>query len=149
MPEFWDKQQSLVFLGPWCRRHDCRRDWEDLQAQTLPSPWDDREKFHAAAEYLDRRMERILQPLADYLNTQLLHSGDLRYWRILIGTWLMHSLQQHAGGMEGTRFNAPYRRFFWQPKDFAERVGRRLERTFKRGLERNLRSDTLMAIARL
>ena len=93
LPEFWDPEREILFLGPWCRRQDRRRDWEGLRAQTLPSPWEDRERFHAAAEYLDRRMEQILPPLAERLNSHLGHPGDLRYWRILIGTWLMHSLQ--------------------------------------------------------
>lgn len=35
---------------------------------------------------------------------------------------LVPGLEQHVGGAEGTRFNAPYRRFFWQPKDFPELV---------------------------
>lgn len=92
LSEFWDKQEEVLFLGPWCRRFDRRRDWQELRAETLPSPWEDRERFHAAAEYLDARVEQILPPLADCLNTHLGHSGNPRYWRILIGTWLMHSL---------------------------------------------------------
>ena len=35
---------------------------------------------------------------------------------------LVARLEQHVGGVEGTRFDAPYRRYFWQPKDFAELV---------------------------
>lgn len=33
---------------------------------------------------------------------------------------LVPGLEQHAGGAEGTRFNAVYRPFFWQPKSFEE-----------------------------
>ena len=35
---------------------------------------------------------------------------------------LVPGLEKHAGGTEGTRFNAPYRRFFWQPKDLPELI---------------------------
>jgi len=35
---------------------------------------------------------------------------------------LVPGLERHAGGGEGTRFNAPYRHFFWQPKEIAELV---------------------------
>lgn len=35
---------------------------------------------------------------------------------------LVPRLEQHVGGAEGTRFNAPYRSFFWQPKDLAELI---------------------------
>lgn len=71
LPEFWDKQGRLLFLGPWCQRDDRRLNWEDLHTQTLPSPWDAPERFHAAVEYLNRRMEQILLPLADCLKRRL------------------------------------------------------------------------------
>ncbi len=35
---------------------------------------------------------------------------------------LVPRLEQHVGGAEGTRFNAPYRGFFWQPKEMAELI---------------------------
>lgn len=92
LSEFWaPAPEPLLFLGPWCRRHDRRQEWAG-RGEMLPSPWEDRKKFHAAAEYLDRQMEWILPPLAECLNIHLDHSGNSRYWRILIGTWLMHSL---------------------------------------------------------
>lgn len=92
LSEFWDTRDELLFLGPWCLRHDRRGDWEGLRRSMMPSPWEDREKFHAAAVYLDRQQERLLPALADCLNRLLGESGDLRYWRILAGPWLMHSL---------------------------------------------------------
>lgn len=92
LTEFWDRGEEILLLGPWCRRPDRRSDWEGLRARMLPSPWDDRERFHDAAEYLDRRMEEILLPLSEALNGLLRQRGSVRYWRILLGTWLLHSL---------------------------------------------------------
>ena len=90
LSEFWDKDQEILFLGPWCLRYDRRSDWESLNYRVLPSPWDDRERFQRVPAYLDVSYERILDQLAEYLNTVHQVSFEKRYWRILIGPWLFH-----------------------------------------------------------
>jgi putative transferase (TIGR04331 family) len=87
--EFWDREDEIVFLGPWCRRYDRRADWESLRYTTMPSPWDDRKRYYDAASYLDACGERMLVRLADYLNAAHDVSYTTRYWRIVIGQWLM------------------------------------------------------------
>jgi putative transferase (TIGR04331 family) len=92
LSDFWDTSQDILFLGSWCQRHANRAEWEGLKYQTMPSPWNDRVLFHAAAEYLDASGERMLVKLSDYLNS--IHGLDKtqRYWRILIGPWLRQAL---------------------------------------------------------
>lgn len=90
--EFWDRSQELLCLGTWCLRHDRRADWEGLQWQVLPCPWDDRERFNRAAQELDVVGERLLSCLADYLNAAHGVSHAVAYWRVLIGPWLLHYL---------------------------------------------------------
>lgn len=92
LTEFWDTQDELLMLGPWCLRYDRRSIWQGLRYHLLPRPWDDRQRFYEAVRYLDACGERVLQRLADYLNGAHGVSHDLRYWRVLLGPWLMHYL---------------------------------------------------------
>src|SRR5437870_5613060 len=55
----------------------------------MPSPWDDRERFYQAASYIEGCSEALLRQLSDYLNG--IHGTDCseRYWRIVLGPWLI------------------------------------------------------------
>jgi putative transferase (TIGR04331 family) len=92
LSEFWKTDEEILFLGAWCLRHDRQKEWEGLKYQVLPSPWDDRKRFYDACAYLDESYERLLGHLCEYLNAVHGVSFSLRYWRILIGPWLLHSL---------------------------------------------------------
>ena len=92
LSEFWDKEQEILFLGSWCLRQDKPREWESLKYSVMPSPWDDRDRFYEATRYLDECYERMLSQMADYLNAAHQVSCSERYWRILIGPWLLHYL---------------------------------------------------------
>ncbi|MBI2104112.1 MAG: hypothetical protein HYT90_00825 [Candidatus Omnitrophica bacterium] len=92
LSDFWDTQEELLFLGPWCLREDRRQEWEGLRYQLLPNPWEDRQRFDDSAAYLDAYGERLLGSLTDYLNAAHRVSHGTRYWRILIGPWLIHYL---------------------------------------------------------
>ena len=65
LADFWDTSDEILFLGSWCLRYDRRRDWQGLRYRVLPSLWDDRRRFYAAAEYLDECAEGILKRLTD------------------------------------------------------------------------------------
>ena len=92
LSDFWDNRDEMLFLGSWCLRHDQRDVWSRLRYRVLPSPWNDRERFYQAAETLDQCGERMLTLLSDRLNTLHGIQAPLRYWRILIGPWLVHHL---------------------------------------------------------
>jgi hypothetical protein len=110
LSEFWDRDDEILFLGAWCLRRDRQSEWADLRFRVLPSPWADRERFHADAERVSALYEDVLAEVADFLN----HVHDVRhprrYWRILVGPWLLRYLhpaydryvhllraQQHCG----------------------------------------------------
>lgn len=111
LTEYWDKEQELLILGAWCLRYDRRHEWETLKCQVMPCPWDDRKRFHDAADYLDEVAERMLVRLAEYLNAVHKVSYGSRYWRLLVGPWLIlfvhavydryvllsEAFRQHAG----------------------------------------------------
>lgn len=90
LSEFWDKDQGILFLGPWCLQYRNRSQWENLKYKVMDNPWDDRGKFYKATSYLDDFNERLLGCLTDVLNKTHGVSYDKRYWRILIGPWLFH-----------------------------------------------------------
>jgi putative transferase (TIGR04331 family) len=91
LSEFWDREQRMLFLGSWCLRYERRQEWKDLQYEVMSCPWDDREQFHASAAYLDQFCEKILPVLAAYLGELHGERRSLRFWRILLGPWLMVS----------------------------------------------------------
>ncbi|HEV8661311.1 MAG TPA: LIC12162 family protein, partial [Thermoanaerobaculia bacterium] len=93
LDEFWNKDADrILFLGTWCLRFDSRHRWKTLRYEVLPSPWNDRRRFYEAAAYVDELGERLLPPLARYLNSVHGEQRSDRYWRILVGVWLMHAV---------------------------------------------------------
>ena len=94
LQKFWDPSaEEVLFLGEWCLRYDCRRDWQDLNYVILPHPWDDREAMHQAAAYEEEVYEELLEALADFLNQAHGEEHSRQYWRIIIGPWLLHFIQ--------------------------------------------------------
>ena len=92
LTEFWNKDEEILFLGPWCKRYERREEWESLSYQTFPCLWDDRERFFSAIAYLDQCFERLLRELTSFFNELHQVSFSTRYWRILLGSWLLKGL---------------------------------------------------------
>ena len=85
----WVYDRPVLFLGDWCQLYSRRSKWMDMDGVVLPYHWSDREKLQHDYQYLAQLYERLLPILAQKLNE--LHSvkHDLRYWRILVGPWLL------------------------------------------------------------
>jgi putative transferase (TIGR04331 family) len=85
---FWKTDDSILFLGEWCKLFSQRRVWEKLDYKVLPYHWDNREKLYHDYLSLDRLIEEVLRQMTVLLNE--IHGVDrsLRYWRIIIGPWL-------------------------------------------------------------
>lgn len=92
LSEFWDKDDPILFLGSWCLPYGGNSRWSYPNARVMSSPWNDRERFYEATRYLDSYNEQLLSHLTDYLNGVHRVCFDQRYWRILIGPWLLHYL---------------------------------------------------------
>jgi len=90
LSEFWDKKQEILFLGRACLLQDRKEEWEALDYQVMPSPWDDRSRFDESVKYLDELGERMLDCMTSYLNDVHGIRHSKRYWRIVIGPWLLH-----------------------------------------------------------
>jgi putative transferase (TIGR04331 family) len=94
LSEFWNLEaQKILFLGSWCLCYDNRKEWENLNYEVLPHPWDDRERMYRDAEYQNETYEDLLKILSNFLNEAHGEKHDSRYWRIIIGPWLLHYIQ--------------------------------------------------------
>jgi putative transferase (TIGR04331 family) len=92
LEEFWDTTKPIVFLGEWCLLYGRRSFWEPLAGRLLESPFDSGEAARAAYHYVNGVYERILPLLGDVLNSIHGTRHDRRYWRIILGPWLLFYL---------------------------------------------------------
>ncbi len=79
----------MLFLGEWCFRYDRREALKGLNYQLTPSlgvDWSDRRRVIRESIQL---LEKILPELVAALNSWHGTSHSLRYWRILLGHWLL------------------------------------------------------------
>jgi putative transferase (TIGR04331 family) len=92
LEEFWDTTKPIVFLGEWCLLYARRSFWEPLGGRLLKSPLDTSEAARAAYRYVNGIYERILPLLGDVLNAVHGTRHGRRYWRIVLGPWLLFYL---------------------------------------------------------
>lgn len=85
----WNDQGDITFLGEWCRRHEVASKWKERNHRVLPYHWDDRERLQQDFEYLKCLSVDWLPILADALNGIHGTSYSDRYWKILVGPWLL------------------------------------------------------------
>jgi putative transferase (TIGR04331 family) len=84
----WIVDRPVLFLGEWCRRYDRRHVWERMDAQTA-APFGTRAEQRAQAiEYVHRLSSQLLEELAAALNRFHGATHSVRYWHILLGSWL-------------------------------------------------------------
>ena len=86
---FWRTDEKILFLGEWCRLYSQKHIWSKLDHQVLPYHWNDRKKLYEDSLYLNSIYEGCLKNLSSRLNK--LHGVNYspRYWRILLGPWLL------------------------------------------------------------
>lgn len=87
--DFCDRSGPRLFLGSWCvpwTERNARMQPGDV---VMPSIWDDRTRFYDATRYADQCAERLLKGLGTYLDNVHAEGRGLRYWRIVLGTWVI------------------------------------------------------------
>jgi putative transferase (TIGR04331 family) len=103
----WRTDCPVLCLGEWCRTYGRSDAWLKLRAEVAPYHWDDREKLYRDYLYLHELHEVLLTELSDALNAFHGTQYSRRYWRILVGPWLLYFAQmlfdrwtmiQHAVG---------------------------------------------------
>ena len=90
--KFWDlKNPNLVLAGEWCRHST---DTQSSKIRVLPYLWDDVHEVHKAQIYCNNIYEDILAQIAMLLNQYLNIDKEVKYYRIMLGNWLIHFIHQ-------------------------------------------------------
>jgi putative transferase (TIGR04331 family) len=84
-----NKNEPVLFLGNWCKLYSRKDVWSEKDSDIVPYHWDNREKLYKDFLYLIDLYELLLEELSDKLNSIHGVNYSLRYWRILVGPWLM------------------------------------------------------------
>lgn len=94
LKEFWDERDEVLILGPWCVRFEDPAWLSGIRHRMLPNVWDDRARLERCALYAQDVQRPLLDALTAYLNG--VHGTALspRYWRILLGAWLLYYTHQ-------------------------------------------------------
>lgn len=86
--KFWDKDDEILFLGPWCMDYSRKDVWQQLNYTLLPNPWEQRADLDTAWHITQSVYDRMMDKLTDTLNDIHGSSHDRRYWELLTGAWL-------------------------------------------------------------
>jgi len=87
----WPKNddEPILFLGEWCKLFSRKERWSVLDSCTVSYHWDDRKKLLNDSNYLHNLTELLLGDLSVKLNEMHGVNYSDRYWRILVGYWLL------------------------------------------------------------
>ena len=88
----WGSDEEIVFLGEWCKPYDSGLPLEGRVHSTVPFHWSDDKKLKSDHDYLMVLFERVLNGLVCRLNDYHGVNRTSRYWRIILGHWLLHYL---------------------------------------------------------
>ncbi len=89
----WRTDIPVLYLGAWCCSYSRTIPREGPQAEIVPYHWDDRSKLYSDYLYLRELHEVLLLELSEALNYFHGTQHSSRYWRILIGPWLLYFTQ--------------------------------------------------------
>ncbi|MDD5108774.1 MAG: LIC12162 family protein [Candidatus Omnitrophica bacterium] len=92
--EFWNTDEAILLLGPWCLMGEKSRKLIDTKTYPIvPSPWKPAKKVKNAADLCHDIYENVLPELSEQLN--LVHDVGYseKYWRVLIGPWLTQFIE--------------------------------------------------------
>lgn len=92
LEDFWDTSKQLLFLSKGCLRHSRKSIWLPLNGTVMESPWIDKQKLSESYNYVMAIYERLFPLIAESLNSMHGKKWSERYWRIVIGPWLLFYL---------------------------------------------------------
>ncbi len=90
---FWKTDKPILFLGEWCKLYSQKSTWLELSHQVMPYPWDNRQDMYNAVKYERKFYEEALDILTIFLNKVHGENHNTKYWRIIIGPWLLYYIQ--------------------------------------------------------
>ncbi len=92
LEDFWDVSKPMLFLGDWCKAYDKKSIWENLDAQILSTELLSMEGYSGYI-YSIEVYENLLPVIAQWLNQIHRVQYSLKYWRIVIGPFLLLYIQ--------------------------------------------------------
>lgn len=85
----WKFDRRVIFLGKWCHIYNRKYIWSNMNGYTIPWQGSNRIKIRKDYLYLNDLYEKILTDLTHKLNDVHKTNHSLRYWRIIVGPWLL------------------------------------------------------------
>ncbi|MFA6142106.1 MAG: LIC12162 family protein [Candidatus Omnitrophota bacterium] len=92
--DIWDEERELLVLGPWCLTGTGRKKILRYKNYTIiDSPWRPSFRVKEAEDYCRALYEKTMPLLSKAMNS--IHGVDHpdRYWRILVGPWLVFFIE--------------------------------------------------------
>ena len=86
---FGTNNEKIFFLGEWCKQGVDNSLWIDRDYEIIKFYLSDREKFKRDHNYLEQLFDRVLESLVTSLNNYHGVQHSNRYWRIVLGPWLL------------------------------------------------------------
>jgi putative transferase (TIGR04331 family) len=90
--EYWSKKDPIIFSGDWC--FDFKDDLIKSKAIIIPYQWNNAKKVIKAQIFCEEIFEKILEEISMDLNKFHKLHNDSKYYRILLGNWLIHYIHQ-------------------------------------------------------
>ena len=83
------ENEKIIFLGEWCKEYSAKSSWDGRKNAVVDFYCRDRNKFEIDHDYLEQFYERLLASLTITLNHYHNVDYSIRYWRIVLGPWLL------------------------------------------------------------
>ena len=87
--EFWDKNDTILFLGEWCKTFDNQEDRRNLASQDFRFLWDNQKSIESAILYCQNICDKSLPRLTEILNRYHGMQKNCEYYHIILGNWLL------------------------------------------------------------
>lgn len=93
LSDFWDVSGKIIFLGEWCCLYKDMNYLKTLDYSILESPLRENENFCKFLNSVTELYERLIPVFSQVLN--FIHKVNYsdRYWRIIIGFWLLSFIE--------------------------------------------------------
>ena len=86
----WKNDEDIIFLGEWCKLYSRKHVWSELNYKVMDYPWDRPGAIKEGHDVCERILESLIVKLTDYFNEIHEVKFSKRYWRIIIGPWLVY-----------------------------------------------------------
>jgi putative transferase (TIGR04331 family) len=90
---FWSKEEPILFLGEWCRLYSQKHVWSKLEHEVLSYHAYEKDVLFDDYKYSVNVYEGLLVQLSQVLNKLHQTNHSVRYWRIVLGPWLLRFIQ--------------------------------------------------------